>query len=465
MKRDVLLVLALVAATCVCVMVLRRAGDGTQRPAVPEPEGLQSCLADLEGRLRQVESERDLANARVKELEREVSRLVDEKEGDRQVIQGLWSTLVASTRHQATASPPGDKAIPSAQAGAKPVSDDPRKGTKYDAESVKKTLVACGGDVDAAVQQIVTAEGIGSTLRDHSEQPAYWVAAASLMPDRDSAVACLKEAAALHPGSAKVLAALVEAQAQAGVFDESTRAYVDELMQLDPTNSAAHCYAAYCQFQTGDVAGALASLASASAKGRFADDRIETMMARYDYFLNEGCADPVALGLSAFSLPLEHLGMLRQVGDQSVEQVRSLSAAGRYDDALRVAQDISNVGATVSSSGRFLVYDRVGIALQKSGLVEQRQIYETLGDHPQVQELDARLQALQERSATIDIMVQAFGGVLANMTEADLAGYVDQTVLHGEFSTLQNTPEVVAALAQAPMPGSDPALQDQGHRQ
>jgi hypothetical protein len=49
----------------------------------------------------------------------------------------------------------------------------------------------------------------------------------------------------------------------------------------------------------------------------------------------------------------------------------------------------------------------------------------------------------------IDVMAQTFGGVMANMTEQDIAAYVDGTVLNGEFSTLQAIPEIADALAQA----------------
>jgi hypothetical protein len=96
----------------------------------------------------------------------------------------------------------------------------------------------------------------------------------------------------------------------------------------------------------------------------------------------------------------------------------------------------------VSSSGRFLVHDRVGIDLQEAGLTEQRQIYAALGDTAKTQEIDSKLQAIQERAATIDTMAQSFGSVMANMTEEDLAAYVDGTILNGEFATLQNIPEI-----------------------
>jgi len=262
----------------------------------------------------------------------------------------------------------------------------------------------------------------------------------------------LKEAAKQYPDSPAILSALVSAQIAAGQIDESTLAYAMELERLDPTNALGDCYVAQCQFQRGNTLGALQSLAQAAAKGRFSDDRIAMLMARRDYLLDEGLSGPASLGLSAFTLPLEHLGMIRQLGNQSIEQARSLSAAGRLDDALKVAQDVSNVGRTVSSSGRFLIHDRVGIALQQAGLAEQRQVYEAMGDTARTQEIDAKLQAIQERSAMIDTMAQGFGSVMANMTEEGLAAYVDGTILNGEFATLQSIPEIARALQQVQKP-------------
>jgi hypothetical protein len=46
-------------------------------------------------------------------------------------------------------------------------------------------------------------------------------------------------------------------------------------------------------------------------------------------------------------------------------------------------------------------------------------------------------------------MAQSFGSVMANMTEEDLAAYVDGVILNGEFATLQNIPEIAQALQQA----------------
>ncbi len=153
--------------------------------------------------------------------------------------------------------------------------------------------------------------------------------------------------------------------------------------------------------------------------------------------------------MSAFDLPLSHMSILGDIGRQAMTQADALAAAGQYDEALQIAQDVSNIGGSLSSSGRFLVYDRVGMAMQKSALEQQRQIYEGRRDTLQIQEIDVQLQAIDERSSIIDVMAQTFGGVMPNMTEQDFADYVDGTVLNGEFSTLQAIPEIAEALAQA----------------
>jgi tetratricopeptide (TPR) repeat protein len=302
------------------------------------------------------------------------------------------------------------------------------------------------GHLQDAIRRIITPEGIDSTLQQHGEDPAHWVAAASLARDPEAALVYHEQAAALYPDSSMAISSLINAQIAHDRIDESTLAYIDQMKKIDPTNALADCYAAYCQFNNGDIEAALQSLSQASVKDRFADENIDLLMARNDYFINEGCTDSVALGLSAFDLPLSHMGMLRQIGENSMAQAEVLYAAGQYEDALQIVTNVSKLGGTLSSSGRFIISDRVGMALQVSALEEAKQIYEALGDSVKVTEIDSQLQAVQQRSEAIDIMVQAFGGVLQNMTEQDIADYVNSTILNGEFSTLQELPEIAEAL-------------------
>ncbi len=444
---------------CVLAVAMTTAQGKKVRAATAEQEKLEQTMQDLQGQIRQLQSQKSAAERQIRQLQEGVTTLTEKKNEDQQVIGDLWTLVAAGTRRPKEAAVEDRKPLPATEDKKAPAPREEKKDRKYDINALKQMLAASGGNLDAAVHQIVGPEQVGKTLQKYAGQPAYWAAAASFTPDQTTALEYLQDAAKLYPDSPAVLSALVSAQIAAGRIDASTLAYASELKRLDPTNALGDCYAGQCQFQTGDVGGALQSLAQAAAKGRLNDDRIAMLMARRDYFFDEGLSEAASLGLSAFTLPLEHLGMIRKLGNQSLEQARLLAAAGRIDAALKVAQDVAGVGQTVSSSGRFLVHDRVGIALQQAGLTEQRQIYQALGDATQMQEIDARLQVIQERSTTIDTMAKGFGSVMANMTEEDVAAYVDGTILNGEFATLQNIPEIAQALQQAQASPQEKAAQ------
>lgn len=441
-----LAIISFAVVLCVCLVALN---VGTAKKALSARLELERCkraLADLKEQIRKAESPKKSADRKVRELQQEISALAEQRNSDRLIIQDLWNMLLRNTRAKAEQVP--DQRKTAKQDQEQIVRGAEEEVVEYDAEQVK-VLIESGGSLEAAIRKIVTSEGIASTLQGHNGQPSYWAAAASLAHDPKAALAYLKEAADLYPDSEVVLSSLVEANIAQGKIDESLLAYIDQMKMIDPANALADCYAAYCQFNTGDIEGALQSLSQAGAKDRFADDRMDLMMARYDYFLDGGASDSVAIGLSAFDLPLSHMGMMRNMGNSAMEQARALSAAGQYDEALQTAQNVSNIGRSLSSSGRFLVYDRVGMAMQQSALEQQRQIYETHGDVRQIQEIDVKLQAIDERSSMINVMAQTFGGVMQNMTDQEIADYVDATVLNGEFSTLQDMPEIAEALAQA----------------
>jgi len=444
----ILVVVGLIVTACIVVVSLRPAGARKMQLAALEQQRLERALAELQGQIHQLQSQKNSVEQQARQLEEAVATLAEKRKEDQQVIRDLWALAAAGTRAPKKTAGEAERTAPATEDKKAPTRRDEKKDRKHDIETIKQMLAASDGNLDAALHQIITPDRMARTLEEHAGQPIYWTAAASLAPDQEQALAYLQEAAKLYPDSPAVLSALVSAQVAAGRIDESTLAYANELKRLDPTNALGDCYAARCQFERGDILGALQSLAQAGAKGRFSDDRIGTLMTRYDYLLNEGVSEAAALGLSAFTLPLEHLGMIRQLGNQSMEQARTFAAAGQTDVALKIAQDVASVGQTVSSSGRFLVHDRVGIALQQAGLTEQRQIYAALGDTAKTQEIEAKLQVIQERSATIDTMAQGFGSVMARMTEADLAAYVDGTILNGEFATLQSIPEIAQALQQ-----------------
>ncbi len=437
-----------ITVICVCFVVLNMRSVSKVASVTIELEQCKKELADIQRQIKKADSER------VGQLEAEISSLLEQRKADLQTIENLTKAM-QQKQEEAVREQPIPKQETTEQAVVEQIpkqenikTDKEEEPVKYNAEMVMKIL-SSGGNLQDAIRQIITSEGVDSTLQHHSEDPAHWVAAASLTQDPDAALVYQEQAATLYPDSSMALSSLINAQIAHDKIDESTLAYIDQMKKVDPTNALADCYAAYVQFNNGDVEAALQSLSQASVKDRFADESIDLLMARNDYFIDEGCTDSVALGLSAFDLPLSQMGMLRQLSEYAMVQADTLYGTARYDDALKIVTEVSKLGGTLSSSGRFIISDRVGMTLQKNALERAKQLYEALGDTSKSEEVDSQLKAVQERSETIDIMVQAFGGVLQNMAEQDITNYVNSTILNGEFSTLQNIPEIAEVLEKA----------------
>lgn len=373
----------------------------------------------LETRLRTEAAERAQLEEQVRAAQSQIRVLTEERNGDRALIAQLWSLVhgeVSRTDRQRAEVAPDKK----------------------DLAALKRMAQASGGDLKLVLRQVLTPEGLNASLQRHREEPGFWVAAASLCADPAQAMQYLETAASRFPASALAQASLIEAKRDLKSADAATRAAIENLRAADPTSSLADHYDAYFHFQEGDTAGALQALAAASEKDRFADQRMELMMYRYQTLLENGCSDGGALALSAFSLGFEHLPMLREVCQHALEQSQAAYAAGAAEQALSTADSVARIGRNLSASGRFIVYDRVGIALQEAALVAKRRFFESAGNSFQVGETDLQLGALQGRAAQIRDLTAGFGEVLANMTDEGIVRYIEATVMHGEFSTLQN---------------------------
>jgi hypothetical protein len=372
----------------------------------------------LETQLRAAEVERTRLAEAARSANERVLALTEERKGDRALIGQLWGLVHAG----------------------QPKTDGPQAGggaDRHDIGALRSLAAASGGDLNQVIRQILTPEALNATLQRHADQPAFWVAAASLCGEPAQALKYLETAASRFPESAVAQAALIEAKRALPEADEATLGAIENLRQADPTSSLADHYDAYFRFKEGDVAGAMQAVAAASEKDRLADHRLELLMSRYQCLRENGCSDGGALALSAFSLGFEHLPMLREVSQQALEQAQAAYTAGQVEPALSTADSVARIGRNLSASGRFIIYDRVGIQLQEAALLAKRRFHEAAGNAYQVGETDFQLGAVRARSTQIGEMVSAFGGVLANMTDAGIVRYVEATVTHGEFATLQ----------------------------
>jgi tetratricopeptide (TPR) repeat protein len=419
------------AVGCAALVILNMTMRSRLSRSESELDDLKESIAGLRERLHAAKSQEDSANGEILRLRNELSALADRRKGDLLVLEQVWDALQQIPRPAGSGDPSAARTV------------------KYDVAAIRELLASGDGDLESLLGQILTPEGITAMLQEHSDNPTYWVAAASLSKDPEAALGYLEEAARLYPKSPTVLSSLIEAYLRKDQIDENTMARIADLKQADPTNPLPDYYDAYCRFQQGDVQGAIASIAEASTKDKLTDYGMDILMARRDFFLDGGCSDSVALGMSAFTLGFSELSLLRNAGRSTIEQARLAFEAGQSDEALQMAGYVLNAGRTLSSSGRFLIQDLVGISLQTYGLTERRRVYEARGDTLNLREVDAQLRAIEERTSMIRVMGQSFGGALQNMTDQDIANYVKGAVLNGEFSTLRNLPGMSEILEQA----------------
>jgi len=372
----------------------------------------------LQARIAEAKNALDCMARERQALADEVARLNQVRKGDRALIGQLWDLA-----HNA-------RSKPAAMSEAS-------KSSEYDISKLKDMAATSGGNLDRVIHRILTPDRLHASLERHAAEPAFWVAAASMCKDLDQARQYLETAAARFPESAIAQAALIESRKGESKADATTRMAIANLRKADPTSSLADHYEAYFQFKNGDSAAGLQALAAASEKDRHADHRMELMMNRYQCLLENGCSDGGALALSAFTLSFDHLPMVREVSRQALDQVQAASAAGQTELALQPTDYLLRIGRNLSASGRFLVYDRVGMELQQAALAAQHRLYDSAGNTAQVREVDAQLGAVRARAVQINAMAAGFGGVLAQMTDQEIVHYIESTLLQGEFATLQ----------------------------
>ena len=251
------ILISLITVICICFIALNMRSVRRVSSATIELDQYKQKITDLEGQIKKAGSERDLANQRVSRLEGEVKSLLEQRKADQRVIGNLREMM--QQNKSAEVIQDTDEQTVVEQKPQEKVEESEEGVVKYDADIVREMMSSPGG-LEETIRRIVTAEGIGSTLQRHSDKPAHWVAAASLVMDPDASLDYLEQAAELYPDSSMALASLIGTYITADRVDESTMAYIDQMKKVDPTNALADCYAAYCQFTNGDVEGALQSL-------------------------------------------------------------------------------------------------------------------------------------------------------------------------------------------------------------
>ena len=377
------------------------------------------------------------ARREIADLEEKLRRLEAERQADREVAAALVARLDREALRD-----PGD-------------SGDSPAAPRYGLDQIKEALVRSSMDFNAVIGEMLPPEAVRALLQQRQGDPEAWAAAASLVQDPAAREALLREGDARHPRSPAVLAALVETLLREGSADPSTAGLIRELAETDPTSSLPDLFEACYLGRSGDLEGAEQAVARANTKDRFADYRVGLLMSRNDFLLDAGVGAEAALGLAAFGLDFSHLGMARELANALSGEIDGCLARGQPERAREMAAQIVDLGESLSASGRFIIYDLVGIALQQAGLDAEGRASELMGHAGEGGEIDRRHEALNERAETIKTMVHLMDRALGSMSEAEISAYVSNAILDGEFVALQNLPVVRDAL-QNLQPVSDP---------
>ncbi|MBT3381874.1 MAG: hypothetical protein HN742_04330 [Lentisphaerae bacterium] len=368
-----------------------------------------------------LDAQRGDLGRKVKRLQRVIGKLNEERVSDEILTETLWRRL----------SQPGEGPSDSHTYNSGVLLEAARNGD----ENLEKLL-----------RTVMSEAGVKTTLEQHESDPLCWLSAASLTNAPEQAERYLQEATKRFPECPVVLARRIEADLRGGSADAATQKRIGDLQRQDPNNGLGDCYAAALYFNMEDTQGALDSLAEAGRKTRLADHHIDALLTRQTFLQNQGCTDAAALGLSAFTVPLPHLGLLRQTAGKALKQSQAMGAEGDVEGALAVAEDVARLGRNLSASGRSLVHDLVGARLQRDALQEQRKLQTAQGNVRGAKETDLRTEALDAHTTELSLMAKAFPEALQRMSETDLATYLDDLIVNGEFAALQRLPSVAEAL-------------------
>jgi len=317
------------------------------------------------------------------------------------------------------------------------------KGALLDFEALRERFLA--GDFNLAVE-LITPEGVEETLKKHGRSPDFLVAAAMVSPDREARFAYLEEALEKDPKSPVALAAYTMELIESGEAGEFLLNQIEALGEADPTNSLANYYEAHWKFQNGDVEGALEEMRQAAGKAYLNDYSTKLLSAREAFFRDGGCTEGVAKILAPLQIKLSHMGTLRELGRSVLEQSVRLKQEGNQQAALDAARSGIEMGNKLSSYGRFLIHDLVGIACARQGLKEERTIREALGQGDRVQEIDRQIQNNDERVVRAKVISNVLMKSLAEMSEAEILQYWERVLREGEFSAALDLPGVRRAL-------------------
>jgi hypothetical protein len=324
-------------------------------------------------------------------------------------------------------------AVPPVETGD-PELDDPF--VTFDLDSIRNRLISGDFPVD-----LVTPESIAATLEAHGRTPGLLIAASWLTTDPEARLALLKEALEVDPTHPGALAAYLGVVARDGVFSDEDLTRLETLEKVDPSNALADIYQAAYQFQQGDTAAGLAAMSEASAKSQLSDYGLSRLPDMEQFYLDVGCSESVAQALSAFQVPIDYMVPLQSVNGEIEEAVAEALGRGETDRAIDLIRDGTQLSRTLSSSGRYLISDLIGISLENDLLEQELEIHRSSGNAERVAHVERRIAENNARRSRARQLGSLITDAAASFEEEDLLEYIRLVITVGEDHAALERPE------------------------
>ncbi|MDB6110997.1 MAG: hypothetical protein JWR69_2747 [Pedosphaera sp.] len=242
----------------------------------------------------------------------------------------------------------------------------------------------------------------------------------------------LLEAMQKYPNDPRVAYA---AAFRADATPEDRRQWLEALKQSDPNNSLGGYLLAGNYLKSGQTEQALQELQSASGKSNWQDYSWDFMQNSEEAFLAAGYPEAEARAVAASSVLLPELAPLKGLGLKLGDLAKSYQQAGDPASAQAALQMAAYLGQQVSYSPQQpLINTLVGLVIERNalGAMDPAAPYGNSG-----QTVQDRLSEIAQQRATIKDLNQRSSGLLEQMSDQDMASYLDRMKTFGELPTMK----------------------------
>ena len=248
----------------------------------------------------------------------------------------------------------------------------------------------------------------------------------------------LYEAATNFPGDPQVQLAVLTSDA----FPDERRKWLEAFKASSPGNSLANYLSAADYFKNGSPDDAMQELLAASGKTELQNYAMEALLNGEELWTDAGKSARETASFAMSDMAEENMPQLssykvvaRGIGDLLKQKL----AAGHTESAVNLAQLGLDLAGKINSgdSGKFLINQLVGIAVEQSSLsqLNQNTAYDFLGAQTPVQAAEE----LKRQKAEFSKLIQDFGPAQMQMimSDSETASYMQRLKIYGELEAMR----------------------------